>query len=119
MADSTYAGAAGFVQFDPNVKEANGQTIREVTIKAVGSQKLIKITLWPEWDAVAVAKGDFVAADGKFSQNLGQAPDGSPREYLGISASSLVVIPGAQKAERQVVQSSGGASAAASSEPLF
>lgn len=114
-----YASAAGFVQFDVNEKEANGQEIREFTIRAVGTQKLVKVTLWPEFADVPVEKGDFVAVDGKFTQSLGQAPDGSPREYLNLSASMIVVTPGEKRAEREVVTKSGAKAQAKTDEPLF
>lgn len=113
-----YASAAGFVQFDVNDKEANGQDIREFTIRAVGTQKLVKVTLWPEFAHVPVEKGYFVAVDGKFTQSLGQAPDGSPREYLNLSASNIVSIPGEERAEREVVKK-GASKAKTSDEPLF
>lgn len=115
-----YASAAGFVQFDVNEKEVNGQDIREFVIRTIGSQKLLKVTLWPEWKDVPVEKGDFVAVDGKYEQSLGQAADGTPREYLSITAYYLVVTPGEQKAEREVVtKSAAKAKAATSDEPLF
>jgi hypothetical protein len=117
LAEGTeYAVAAGIIQFDPIEREAAGQDIRDITIKAIGSQKLIKVTLWPEFEGTDVKKGDFVVADGKFTTSLGQAKDGSQREYLNLSASQLVVVPAAEKAAREVV---GGAKAASGSGPLF
>ncbi len=112
---SDYAVAAGIVQFDVNEKEANGQNIREVTIKTFTSQKLIKVTLWPEFDGVDVKKGDTLFVDGKYNVSLGQGKDGSQREYVSISATQVAVVPGAVKAERNIVQR--GAQAA--STPSF
>lgn len=115
---SEYAVAMGFVQFDPKDKEVNGQAVRDITIKAAGSQKLIGITLWPEYAGVEVKKGDFVAVDGKFSSSLGQKKStGETVEYISISPYALVVTPQAEKAERKVVQKA--AAPAADSEPLF
>jgi hypothetical protein len=116
---SEYAGAAGFVQFDPREKDVNGQEIRELTIKAFGTQKLIQITLWPEYAGVEVKKGDFVAVDGKFTSSLGQKrTTGETVEYIQITPYSLVVLPAVEKAERKVVQKAAPA-AAADSDPLF
>lgn len=114
MSDKVYAAADGFVQFDPRTREANGQTVRDVTIKQFGSQKLIYITVWPEFDDTEINKGDFVAVDGLYSSRVKQTDDGSPKEYINISAGSLVVVPGARKAERTVVSAG-----TASKKPAF
>jgi hypothetical protein len=115
MSENTYASAAGFIQFPVEEKEVNGKDLREFVIRGLGSQKLIKVTLWDEWAATEVKKGDFVAVDGKFESSLGQAKDGSQREYLQITAYSLIVTPGIEKAERDAVVSK----AKSSDEPLF
>lgn len=116
---SDYASAAGFIQFDVKTREVNGQTVRDVAIRAVGSQKLISVTVWPEFDAVELERGDFIAVDGKFKQSLGQAPDGSPREYFNLSASALVKIAPAIKKERGVVQATtNGASVETEAAPF-
>lgn len=111
---SEYAVVAGFVQFDPRKREVNGKTVTDVTIKAVGSQKLISITIWPEFGDVAIEKGDFLAADGKFSTSLGQGKDGAQREYINLSPSALGVTPGLKKTETNVVQKAAPASDAPS-----
>lgn len=105
MSDKQYAGAGGIVQFDPRTREVNGKTVTDVTIRAFGSQKLIQVTIWPEFQlAQPVKKGDFIAADGTFEAGTYQAQDGSPRESLQISPYSLVHLPSVPKAEREVVQ---------------
>ena len=118
-----YAAAAGFVQKFPDKdavaeKEVNGQTIREFVIRTVATQKLVKVTLWPEYKDVVVSDGDFVAVDGKFEQSLGQGRSGQQIEYLSISPYKLVVVPAAERAERGVVQKAAPAEAK-SREPLF
>ena len=115
MAD-TYAVVGGFVQFEPKVREANGKTVRDVLVKALGTQKMVRITIWPEHDGTEIGEGSLLIAEGKFSQSMGQAQDGSPREYLNLSASKLVVLPAAAKSERQVIRSA--APAAQSDEDI-
>jgi len=105
LSDKVYAGASGIVQFDPRVREANGKTVTDVTIKANGSQKLINITIWPEFQLTQpVKKGDFISADGEFQSRVYQAQDGSQREGLSISPTSLVHVPCVPKMTTQVVQ---------------
>lgn len=83
----SYNTVAGFVQFDVNEREAAGQTVRDVVIQAVGSGgQNVKITVWPEFASAAIAKGDYVAAQGKFtSEKVGD------KTYNNLSASSLYV----------------------------
>lgn len=115
---SDYAVAGGIIQFEVNEKEAAGQAIREATIKAFGSQALIKVTLWPEFANVQIKKGDTIFVDGKYETSLGQAADGSERQYISISATQISVVPAAEKLPRDVVKS--GSSAAKSNDaPLF
>ena len=109
---STYATVIGFVQEFPgkdavSSKEIPGVgTVHEFMVRAVGftGQPLVKITIWPEFAAVVdqIGKGTFVAADGKYTNNVV-----GDKTYHNLSASSgLVVFPGEQKAEgseRQVV----------------
>lgn len=114
MADTVYASADGFVQFDPRTREVNNQTVRDVTIKSTGAQKLIGITLWPEWDDVEINKGDFVAVDGSYTVRTVQGDDGGTKEYHNISAGSLAVLPGLKKRESEVVRP-----AANKSKPSF
>lgn len=114
MADKQYAGASGIVQFDPRSREANGKTVTDVVIRANGSQKLVQITVWPEYLLeTPIKKGDFVAADGSFETRTYQAQDGSTRESLQLNPSSLVVVPCVPKAERSVVQAPAASSSAA------
>jgi hypothetical protein len=88
MADNTqYVSVAGFVQFDPNEREANGKKVTEFFIKTLGGDgKNVRVTLWPEIQAEAPKKGDFVAVDGKYSTSTYQAQDGSSRTSYQVSA---------------------------------
>lgn len=90
MADNTYLSVVGFVQFEPRTREANGQDIRDFTVKPAGSDKLIRVTLWPEFDHAPVEVGDFVGAEGKFTRSTFQDKDtGESRNSLQISANKL------------------------------
>lgn len=105
MSDKAYAGASGHVQFDPREREVNGKKVVDVVIRAHGSQKLIDVTIWPEFQLTQpVKKGDFISADGGFTTRTYQASDGSTREGLQISPMSLVHLPAVPRAEREVVQ---------------
>ncbi len=109
-----YVGAAGFVQFDPNTREANGQDVLDLTIKTPGSEgTLIRITVWPELQTPAVLsveKGDYVAVDGKL--NVGTyEKDGESKKSIQISATAIAVLKGEERAEREVVNESKGKSA--------
>ena len=100
-----YATVAGFVQFDPNEREVNGQQVKDVTVRAVGTQKYVKITVWSDFAEhfPALERGVFIVADGKFSTNEGQDKSGKPVTYLNLSATNLVILPSAARAERDVV----------------
>lgn len=118
MADTTYASVAGFIQFDPVEREVNGKSVTDITVKAIGSQKLVKITVWPDFEELSLKKGFFVAADGKFESRMGQKQDGSPVEYLNLSAKDLFVGQPAAKSERQVISSSSSSSSDETSLPF-
>lgn len=101
MAD--YASAAGFVQFDPQEREANGQTVVDYTIKTPGMDgQLIRVTVWPELQGDDIAKGDFLAVDGKLTISSYEK-DGEKRQSIQISARQLATLPGRQSADREVV----------------
>lgn len=106
---SDYVVAAGIVQQfkdKPAVteREVSSQTVREFTIKAVGSQKLIKVTLFPEFADVAIEKGTGVFVDGKYTVNTQ-----GERTYYNLTATSIAVVPPVKKAQREVVNQGGGA----------
>lgn len=86
-------------------REVSGGTVRDFTIKTSPGQKLVRITLFGEFDSVDIAKGDFVSADGRYSVN-----ESNGNTYYNLTASSLVVVPAVKKAAREVVNqnSTGG-----------
>lgn len=107
-----YAVAYGPIQKFPDrdaveIADVNGQTVRKVTIKAVGSQKLIRVTVWPEHADVPLGQGYWVSAEGKFDISEGK----QGQTFLSLSASNLKVDPPASKEEREVVNQRPTASA--------
>lgn len=87
MADKLYVAQAGFVQFDPAEREANGQKVVDFTIKVVGKPLNVRVTLWPELEeGFGVQKGDFVAVEGTFSQSTYQDAEGTQKTSNQINA---------------------------------
>ena len=103
MADSAYASASGFIQFDPVEREANGQKVVDITIKTEGvGGKLIRVTVWPELQSVKLEKGDYVAVDGKLTMGTFRGRDDVERQSVQISATALAVVKGVKRTERGV-----------------
>ena len=98
-----YASAFGFVQFEPQEREANGQKVVDYTIKTPGMDgQLVRITVWPELQGDDIKRGDFLGVDGKLTINSYEK-DGEARTSIQISAKQLVTLPGREQAEREVV----------------
>jgi hypothetical protein len=110
VSDAQYVTALGFVQFDPQEREANGKTVTEFVIKTPGGDgKNIRVTIWPETDLGEVAVGDFIAVDGKFTSSSYQSQDGSPKTSLQISATYVAKLgTSAPREDREVVVAKGG-----------
>ena len=87
-----YITVAGLIQFDPRNREAAGKPVRDIAIKAIGNNKIVNITVWPDHDNIILNKGDFVIADGKFTQRPGQNKQGEQQTYYNLSASTLIRI---------------------------
>lgn len=68
---SQYKPILGFVQFDVNEREVNGQTVRDFAIQPGGSGDVpqIRVTLWPEYADFKVAKDDLVVVEGLVKTN--------------------------------------------------
>lgn len=103
MSEKQYATASGHIQFDPATRDLNGKTLRDIVIRAAGSQKNVRITVWPDHADVALAKGDWVSADGAF-----EVREHDGKTFNNLSAYFLTVVP-------QVPRS--GAPAASSTTP--
>lgn len=91
---SDYVTIAGIVQFDPRTRQAGGKEVRDVVIRSIGSNKNYSITIWPENSGTPINKGDFLVADGKYSQSVGQNKAGEQVTYHNLSATTLIRIAG-------------------------
>ena len=91
---SEYITVAGLVQFDPRTRQAGDKTVRDVVIRAFGSNQNFSITVWPEKANVVINKGDFLVVDGKHTQSAGQNKEGAQVTYNNMSASTLFRFAG-------------------------
>jgi hypothetical protein len=113
LPNNGYAVVAGFVQYEPETREVNGDTVRDIKLRAVGSQKIVRVTVWSKHAAVPLEKGDFIVAEGPWRSWTGQDREGTPRTYYEVDASTLVRIQASQR-ERRVLTGGSPAPAAAS-----
>jgi hypothetical protein len=91
---SEYITIAGIVQFDPRTRQAGDKQVRDVVIRAIGSNKNFSVTLWPEKANIPISKGDFLVCDGKHSQSVGQNKAGEQVTYNNLSATTVIRIAG-------------------------
>lgn len=88
-ANNNYASFAGFIQFEPSERQVNNQTVRAVVISAIGSNRRIDVTVWPDFEDVPLSQGDFIAVQGKYSERVQQKPSGESVTYRNLSANKL------------------------------
>lgn len=109
MAENVYLVAAGFIQKFKDkdaitVRDTNGGKVVSFTIKALGTQKLVRISAFAsDFAEFSPAQDDFVVAEGKYEAS------GDNNQYHNITAYKLNV--NGQKItrkEREVVNSGGG-----------
>ena len=91
---SEYMTIAGIVQFDPRQRQAGDKQVRDVVVRAIGSNKNFSITIWPEKASIPISKGDFLVCDGKYSSSVGQNKSGEQVTYNNLSANSIIRIAG-------------------------
>ena len=91
---SEYITVAGLVQFDPRTRQAGDKTVRDVVIRAIGSDQNFSITVWPEKADIVINKGDFLVVDGKHTQSAGQNKEGAQVTYNNMSAGTLLRFAG-------------------------
>jgi hypothetical protein len=91
---SEYITIAGIVQFDPRERTAGDKQVRDVVIRAIGSNKNFSVTLWPEKANIQINKGDFLVCDGKHSQSVGQNKNGEQVTYNNLSANTVIRVAG-------------------------
>jgi hypothetical protein len=84
-----YMTIAGIIQFDPRNRTARNLPVRDIAVRAIGNNKMVNITVWPENEHIPLAKGDFIVADGKFTQSLNQNKNGEQQTYYNLSAKTL------------------------------
>lgn len=92
---SDYITVAGIIQFDPRERTAAGKDVRDVAVRALGNNKMVNITVWPENDDIPLSKGDFIVADGKFTSTPGQNKEGEAVTYNNLSATVVHNLTGA------------------------
>jgi hypothetical protein len=91
---SEYITIAGIVQFDPRTRQAGDKQVRDVVIRAIGSNKNFSVTVWPEKGNITINKGDFLVADGKYSSSAGQNKAGEQVTYHNLSATTIIRLAG-------------------------
>jgi len=91
---SDYITVAGIIQFDPRERSAAGKDVRDVAVRAIGNNKMVNITVWPENDSIPLQKGDFIVADGKFTSTPGQNKEGEAVTYNNLSATVIHNLTG-------------------------
>lgn len=91
---SEYITIAGIVQFDPRTRQAGDKQVRDVLVRAIGSNKNYSVTIWPENNHISVDKGDFLVADGKYSSSVGQNKAGEAVTYHNLSATTIITLSG-------------------------
>ena len=91
---SEYVTIAGIVQFDPRVRQAGDKEVRDVLVRAIGSNKNFSVTVWPEKAGIPINKGDFLVADGKYTSSVGQNKQGEQVTYHNLSATTIIRLAG-------------------------
>ena len=114
-----YITVAGIVQFDPRQRQAGGKDVRDVAIRSLANHKMISITVWPENAHVPVKKGDFIVADGKFSQSPGQNKNGEQQTYYNLSAITFLNFSNTTSASPPKATADTGAAPAGSDDLWF
>lgn len=86
-----YVTIAGLIQFDPKQRTTkDGKDVRDIAVRAIGNNKLVNVTVWPEKANIPLVKGDFVVVDGKFSTSTWQNKNGEQQTSYNISANTLM-----------------------------
>jgi hypothetical protein len=88
--DDGFPVIAGIVQFAAREREVNGQTVREIVVRAFGRQEEYYISVWPEYSHVPLHKGDFVVCQGKRRTWEGTDRVGNWRQFSSINARTLM-----------------------------
>lgn len=109
-----YVTIAGLIQFDPKPRTTkDGKDVRDIAVRAIGNNKLVNVTVWPEKANIPLAKGDFVVVDGKFSTSTWQNKNGEQQTSYNISANTLMRFGGESSETAPTTPASAPAAAAA------
>jgi hypothetical protein len=89
---------AGVVQLEPTHREIKSQPVRDIKVRAFGTQRETLITVWPEHGHVPLAKGDFVVVQGRRRTWESTDRDGNTRLIDRIDARTVVHVSAAARA---------------------
>lgn len=93
---SDYRTIVGVVQFKPREGKAGDKEVRNIAVRQTGifekESVLVSATLWPEFDSVKVAEGDFVVLEGKYQENTGKNKEGDKVVYHNLSVAGIAVL---------------------------
>ena len=100
MSDSTFVSLSGVVQSfgdNPvvNERETSAGIIREFTIRTTGNQKLVRVSVFPEYaDSIdGLAAGDGVFVDGSYSERVV-----GEKTYNNLTSKTVARVPVAPRA---------------------
>jgi hypothetical protein len=105
--EGKWVSISGVVQFDPEDKtiESSGTEISEFQLRCSGTQRRIKVTLWPELRSIfqsgesPLSVGDAVIIDGNLKTQEGVSKGGDSVTYYNLSAGTIAVIPQVAKSD--------------------
>lgn len=89
MAEGKYMSKLVVVQFDPEEREVNDQTVRSVTVRDTASQAKINATVWANHKDVSISKGDVLVIEGKGSQTVKETDEGT-KTYNNFSINGIL-----------------------------
>lgn len=89
--DAIYGSVAGFIQFEIDEREYNDGIIRDATIRSLSTGDLFRISFFPDFEDVALERGDFIAVDGKVQEREWEDDEGNTRTSVSMTAKRLFV----------------------------
>lgn len=92
MAEGKYVSKIVVVQFPPEEREVQEQTVRSVSVRDTSSQAKVNMTVWANLKDVEIAEGDILAVEGKASQVTKTGEDGESRTYNNLSVNGIAKI---------------------------
>lgn len=77
------------VQFPPEEREVNEQTVRSVSVRCTATQAKIGATVWPNLADVPIEEGDLLVLEGKATRTTKTGDDGETRTYNNLSVNGI------------------------------